>query len=138
MPVWSESQAIDALSAKVQKLEKEANKIKALQVETDALIEETQQLLNEKNATYSVLTMLNTLSILMKDDTWLAYLQYTDGHLQIQGQSPAASTLIAVLEDSEVFSNAVFVSPVTQDSVSKQEHFQITVNPTKKVDVDVK
>jgi general secretion pathway protein L len=138
MPVWSESQAVDALSAKVQKLEKEANKIKALQVETDALIEETQQLLNEKNATYSVLTILNTLSILMKDDTWLAYLQYTDGHLQMQGESPAASTLIAVLEDSEVFSNAAFVSPVTQDSVSKQEHFQITVDPTKKVDVDVK
>jgi general secretion pathway protein L len=138
MPVWSESQIVDELSVKVQKLEKEANKIKALQVETDAMKEETQQVLNEKNATYPVLTMLNTLSTLMKDDTWLAYLQYTEGHLQMQGESPAASTLIAVLEESEVFSNVVFVSPVTQDSVNKQEHFQIKVDPTKKADVDVK
>ncbi|MDD1610716.1 MAG: PilN domain-containing protein [Methylococcaceae bacterium] len=141
MPVWFEYQAVNALTEKVQKVEKEAKKIKALQLETAALIEETQQLLNEKNATPSVILMLNTLSKLMKDDTWLAYLQYADGQLQIQGESPAASTLIAVLEDSEVFSNAVFVSPVTQDNLSKQEHFQITVEPTKKtnkVATDVK
>jgi general secretion pathway protein L len=141
MPVWLESQAVAALTKKVQTLEKEANKIKTLQLETDALMEETQQLLNEKNATPSMISMLNTLSILMKDDTHLAYLQYADGQLQIQGESPTASTLISVLEDSDQFSNAVFVSPVTQDSTSKQEHFQITVEPTKtadKVDADVK
>jgi general secretion pathway protein L len=140
MPVWLESQAVDALTKKVHKLEKEANKIKALQLETDALMEETQQLINEKSTAPSTITMLNTLSILMKDDTRLAYLQYADKQLQIQGESPAASTLISVLEDSEQFSNAVFVSPVTQDSISKQEHFQITVDPTTadKADADVK
>jgi general secretion pathway protein L len=141
LPVWLESQAVDALTQKVKKLEKEANTIKALQLETAGLMEETQQLLNEKNATPSVLTLLNTLSTLMKDDTRLAYLQYADGHLQIQGESPAASTLISVLEDSELFNNAAFASPVTQDSVTKQEHFQITVDPAKtttEVDNNVK
>lgn len=141
MPVWLESQAVDALTQKVKKLEKEANTIKALQLETDALREETQQLLNEKNTAPSMLTVLNTLSILMKDNTRLAYLQYADGQLQIQGESPTASTLISVLEDSELFNNAAFASPVTQDSITKQEHFQITVEPTKptaKADTDVK
>jgi len=141
IPVWLESHAIDALTQKVKKLEKEANTIKALQLETQGLMEETQQLLNEKNTAPSVLNLLNTLSTLMKDDTRLAYLQYSDGHLQIQGESPAASTLISVLEDSELFNNAAFASPVTQDSVTKQEHFQITVDPTKpmtKADSDVK
>jgi general secretion pathway protein L len=51
--------------------------------------------------------------------------------LQIQGESPAASTLIAVLEASELFANARFASPVTQDSISKLERFQITVDVTK-------
>lgn len=141
IPVWLESQAVDALTQKVKKLEKEANSIKAVQLETEALREETQQLLNEKNTAPSMLTVLNTLSILMKDDTRLAYLQYTDGQLQIQGESPAASPLISVLEDSELFNNAAFASPVTQDSITKQEHFQMTVEPTKpatKADTDVK
>lgn len=136
LPVWFEYQTVNALTEKVKKVETEAKKIKELQLEIDALMEQTQQLLNEKTNSPSILTMLNTLSNLMKDDTWLAYLQYADGQLQIQGESPAASTLLQVLENSPVFNNTVFVSPVTQDSISKQEHFQITVSPTKKASVD--
>jgi len=131
MPVWFEYQAVNALSHKVKKLEKEANKIKDLQAEANAIIEETQQLLDEKTKTPSVLVMLDTLSNLIKDDTSLAFLQYANGQLQIQGESPAASALIAVLEDSELFNNAVFVSPVTQDALTKREHFQITTEPSK-------
>jgi general secretion pathway protein L len=51
--------------------------------------------------------------------------------LQIQGESPAASGLIAVLEDSALFSNAKFVSPVTQDTTTGLERFQITVDVVK-------
>ena len=68
------------------------------------------------------------LSKLIKQDTWLTYLQLTDGRLQFQGQSPTASALIAVLEESPFFTNARFVSPVTQDVRSGLERFQITVD----------
>jgi general secretion pathway protein L len=131
MPVWFEYQAVNELSHKVKKLEKEANKIKDLQAEANAIIKETQQLFDEKTKTPSVLVMLDALSNLIKDDTSLAFLQYANGQLQIQGESPAASALIAVLEDSELFNNAVFVSPVTQDTLTKREHFQITAEPSK-------
>ena len=137
IPVWFEYQTVNTLTEKARKLEKETQEIKTLQLEIDALMEETQQIVNEKTNTPSVLTMLNTLSALMKDDTWLAYLQYADGQLQIQGESPAASTLIAILDDSEAFDNPEFVSPVMQDSISKQERFQITVEPAKKKTTDV-
>lgn len=136
MPVWFEYQTVNALEIKAASLEKEAKKVKALQAEIDAIIDETRQLITEKNAIPETLVMLNTLSTLIKDDTWLAYLQYQDGHLQIQGESPAASTLIAVLEASELFTNARFASPVTQDSVSKMERFQITVDVGKAKDPD--
>jgi general secretion pathway protein L len=92
------------------------------------MIDETKLLIAEKSAAPTVADMLNTLSTLMKDDTWVGYLQYSDGHLQIQGESPTASALLGILEDSEMFANARFVSPVTQDKTSGQEHFQITVD----------
>ena len=76
--------------------------------------------------------ILNTLSTLIDDRTWLAYLQYSEHHLQIQGESPSASTLIGVLESSEIFTKARFVSPVTQNNINKLERFQITVDTTKK------
>ena len=128
MPVWFENQTVNALQLKAETLEKDATKVKALQKDIDATIDETRQLLAEKSAAPAVIVMLNTLSTLIKDDTWLSYAQYSDGHLQIQGESPTASTLIAVLEASELFANVRFASPVTQDAVSKLERFQITVD----------
>ena len=131
MPLVLEYQTVNVLQTKAYALEKDAKKVKALQKDIDAVIDETRQLLKEKSATPEVIVMLNTLSSLIKDDTWLSYAQYSDGHLQIQGESPAASTLIAVLEASELFENARFASPVTQDSISKLERFQITVDVAK-------
>jgi general secretion pathway protein L len=131
MPVWFEYQTVNALQVKTDALEKDAKKVKALQKDIDAVIDETSQLLKEKSAVPEMIVMLNTLSSLIKDDTWLSYLQYADGHLQIQGESPTASTLIAVLEASELFVNARFASPVTQDTISKLERFQITVDVAK-------
>ncbi|TAN70864.1 MAG: fimbrial assembly protein [Methylobacter sp.] len=130
LPVWFEYQAVNALQEKIDAIEKDAKDVKALQLDIDAMVNETQLLIAEKNAAPAVVDMLNSLSTLIKDDTWLAYAQYSDGHLQIQGESPAASALIGVLEESEMFANARFVSPVTQDKVSKQERFQITVDVT--------
>ncbi len=128
MPVWFEYQTVNALQLKADSLEKDAKKVKALQSEIDAEIDETRQLIEEKKAAPQMIVMLNTLSSLIKDDTWLSYLQYSDGHLQIQGESPAASSLIGVLEASDLFVNARFASPLTQDSISKLERFQITVD----------
>lgn len=130
MPVWFEYQAVNALQEKIDSIEKDAKGVKILQVEIDAMIDETRRLIVEKSAAPTAVEMLNTLSTLIKDDTWLGYLQYSDGHLQIQGESPAASALIGVLEDSELFANARFVSPVTQDQISKLERFQITADVT--------
>ena len=135
LPVWFESQAVDTLQEKIDAIEKDAKGVKALQQEIDAMIDETRLLIAEKSVAPAVVDMLNTLSTLMKDDTWLGYLQYSDGHLQVQGQSPAASTLIGVLEDSALFANARFVSPVTQDKTSGQERFQITVDVTPAIEM---
>lgn len=130
LPVWLEYRTTNALQRKIDAIEKEAKDVKALQLEIDAMIDETRRLIAEKNAAPAVVDMLNTLSTLIKDDTWLSYAQYANGNLQIQGESPAASALIGVLEASPMFANARFVSPVTQDKISGQERFQITVDVT--------
>lgn len=128
LPVWFEYQTVNVLQEKIDTLEKDAKSVKKLQQDLDAMIDETRLLIAEKNAAPSVIDMLNSLSTIIKDDTWLGYAQYSDGHLQIQGESPAASALISVLEDADMFANARFVSPVTQDKVSGQERLQITVD----------
>ncbi len=131
MPVFFEYQAVDALSIKAASLEKDAKKVKAMQATIDAVIDETNQLIKEKSASPDLVEMLNTLSTLLKDDTTLSYVQYSEGHLQIQGETPTASALLATLEGSDIFVNARFASPVTQDRVTSTERFQITVDLAK-------
>lgn len=132
LPVLFEYQTVTLLEEKIGGIEKEAKKIKGMQAGLDEVIAENEELINAKKASPPVIEMLNTLSALIKDDnTWLTYLQFADGHLQIQGESPSASGLIAVLEDSEIFANAKFVSPVTQDTTTGFERFQITADIVK-------
>lgn len=130
MPVWQEYQAVELIREKIQGIEKSARKIKELQSEIDNVLAETGSIIDLKKSVPPVLETFNVLSTLIKDDTWLFYAQYSEGHLQIQGESPSASGLIAVLEDSELFANAKFASPVTQDTTTGFERFQISVDVT--------
>ncbi|MDD5227478.1 MAG: PilN domain-containing protein [Methylococcales bacterium] len=131
LPVWLEYQAVENLQAKIAKIEKEVKAVKTLQAEMDTMREENQALINEKTATPLVVSILNEISRLMKDDSWLSYLQYSEGQLQLQGESPTASNLLADLEASDYFAKANFVSPVTQDKASGMERFQISAEITK-------
>lgn len=127
-PVWLEGQAVDSLKSRIKALEKQTRVVEAQQLEIDALHAETQKLIDVKQQSPALLAVLNELSTLLNDETWLTHLQYSDKHLQIQGQSPAASALIGVLEASDYFSNVSFVSPLTQDKVTGRERFQISMD----------
>jgi general secretion pathway protein L len=132
-PVFLEYQAVEDLQTKIAKIDKEVKAVKALQAEMDTMREENQALINEKTALPSVVAILNEISHLMKDDSWLSYLQYSDGQLQLQGESPTASNLLADLEASDYFAKANFASPVTQDKASGMERFQISAEITEPV-----
>jgi general secretion pathway protein L len=127
-PVWQEGQAVDALKSQIKMLEKETRVIEAQQHEIDALRQQTQRLIDIKAQSPALVAVLNELSILLKDDSWLTHFQFADKRLQIQGQSPSASSLIGLLESSGFFSNVSFVSPLTQDKSTGRERFQISMD----------
>lgn len=127
-PVWHEKQAVDLLKNQIKVLEKETRIVDEQQLKIDALREETQRLINIKQQTPEMVAVFNELSRLLKDDTWLTHLQYSETHMQIQGQSPAASELISLLEASPFFSKVSFASPLTQDKTTGLERFQISMD----------
>jgi general secretion pathway protein L len=132
-PVWQEQQAVDLLKAQIKSLENETRIVDEQQLEIDALRDETQRLIGIKDQTPEMASVLNELSHLLKDDTWLTHLQYSENHMQIQGQSPTASALIGLLEASPLFSKVSFVSPLTQDKTTGLERFQISMDVSAKL-----
>ncbi len=135
-PLWLEYQAVENLQIKIAKIDKEVKAVKTLQSDMDVMREENQALINEKITVPSVVAILNEISALMEDDSWLSYLQYSEGQLQLQGESKAASNLLTDLEASDYFANANFASPVTQDKASGMERFQISAQITKPENVE--
>ena len=126
LPVWIELQTNNVLREQVSAVSKEASKVEALSSETDLLLDESKLLIATKKKAASMIRMLDTLSKVIADDTWLTHFQFSNSKLQIQGQSPNASSLIGVLEQSPLFSSVRFVSPVTQDKRTGLERFQVT------------
>jgi len=76
--------------------------------------------------------IVDTVSKVLGDDTWVSQLRYSNKTLRLTGQSGSASSLIGALEAMPIFHNVTFISPVTKDRRSGLERFQISTNVIKK------
>ena len=128
VPVWRLDNTVDILRKKINLSESHFNKTIQQQQEIQSLKKQTEALIKIKADKPVVIELLKELTHLLKDDTWLVNFQYIDNKLQIQGVSPNASALIGLLEASTMFTNVMFVSPITQDKNSGKERFQISLD----------
>jgi general secretion pathway protein L len=131
IPVWKEATAVEQLNEQIKDVAQDAAEVEELRNEIEQLQDKTARLLEKKTNAASMLEMLEVLSKLIPDDTWLKHLRFSKGKLQIQGQSPTASSLISLLEESDLFDSVRFVSPVTQDRRTGLERFQISAEISK-------
>ncbi len=97
--------------------------------ETQRLIEaklaEARFLFDKKRQTHLTVEVLDELSKRLPDGTWLRRLELKGQDASMDGESDAASSSIAQLESSPIFSNVRFVAPVTQDPRSGKERFRL-------------
>lgn len=129
-PLWLEFQIVEELTEQSRKAERLAIKVDDTKKQVDELYEVTNELINNKQNVPSLVEMLDVLSKLMQDDTWLTKLKYSNNKLEIHGRSPTASVLISTFEKNEMFNNTKFISPVNQDKKTGLEWFQISTEIT--------
>lgn len=75
----------------------------------------------------SFVAVLNDVTRMLPDGTWITEFDLTANRIRIEGYSHAASDLIAVFDRSGRFTNAQFAAPVTQGSVAGVERFDLTI-----------
>ena len=117
--------AADELAQRVAEAKRRAEASLKLQKEIQETTEAGQYLVSRKRQTTSVSELLNTLTQLLPDDTWLSELQITVGDVQLSGYAASATALLKLLDENAGFSNAAFRSSVTQDSKLGREQFDI-------------
>ncbi|MFZ4702233.1 MAG: PilN domain-containing protein [Candidatus Methylumidiphilus sp.] len=125
LPIVMNQRMLDELQAQVRAVSKVAKEVQELKENAEKLANEHDFLLQKKSHEPVLVDMLEELTKVIPDQTSLNGLQYREHKVIIQGQSPAASSLIERMEASPYFKNTSFVSPVTKDVSNGQERFQI-------------
>jgi general secretion pathway protein L len=125
VPIGRDYRRSKVLEQELRRVSKEAKDVEALRQDAEKLAREARFVLDKKRSEPALVDVLNELTRVIPDNTWLYGMQYKDRRVIIQGQSPSASSLIAVVESSPYFRNTSFVSPVTKDVTSGLERFQI-------------
>ncbi len=128
LPLEAQQREMQAFSAALAKAKAEAGAALALRGEIDRLVEESQFLVSRKLGSVKATEVLEELTKLLPDGTWLRQFKIKDREVRISGFSQAASNLIGLIEQSSMFENARFTSPVTQDRREGLERFNIATD----------
>jgi general secretion pathway protein L len=126
MPLWIASEGIDKLKAHARIVEKQAHSIEETKRGIDYLYKATDKLITKKSNAPMLVDTINTISKLLKNDTWVSQIKFNNGNMELLGESTNASDILATLEKSQSFKNARFISPVTQDQTTGKERFQLS------------
>lgn len=125
VPVLRQEATVETLQAEIEVPRALAEKAQAVNEQVKLLIESRQFLVKKKNDAPSALSVLNELTQLLPDNTWLNRFELQKGSIKLQGESREASALIGIIEASENLTNARFSSPVTANPRTQKERFVI-------------
>ena len=126
LPLINKLHVINTLEARAELVTAKAEVIQRLREEVEQLGEGTRFLVEKKQATPLALEIIDELTRLLPDDTWINRLDIKGQEVEIQGQSASAAALIPLIESSDRLRNPRFRSPVTQLPGSDNERFHLS------------
>lgn len=128
LPIAQKDAALEALDAQVQSAAAEAREGNQLRRDLERMAAATRFLTDKKQASIMAVELVDEVSRILPDDTWVSRLDITATEMQIQGQSGASASLIAIVESSPHFANARFRSPVVQVQGTEADRFHLSAD----------
>lgn len=129
LPIWQKRQAIVALSPLVEAAKRDAEGANRLKKELDTLVQTHDFLLQRKHTTPAATVVLEDLTRILPEGTWLQQMSLKSHpkgwEIQIQGETTISSKLAGVLEDSPMFRDASFKSPLVKGQAPMSERFHL-------------
>jgi Tfp pilus assembly protein PilN len=122
------------LSEQLLEIKKQVKEIEDLQAEAEKIEQFSKHINKIRDRDISKLKILEELTSVIPEDSYLHEFIYKGGKtVKLSGYAVSASKLIPSLEESELFENVKFVSPITTDKRANKERFRIemTISPEK-------
>ena len=126
VPLLRQQQILADLEMQLDQVKVQAKEAMPLMEERKRIGTMTEFLADKQAEQLVTINVLNELSRILPDNTWVNRLIIQKGEIQIFGESDAATAIIQLIENSNYFSNAQFRSPVTQNNVTKKDKFHVS------------
>jgi general secretion pathway protein L len=125
IPFLQARTTIETLTAQVAEARRQADASLAVQKQIDAKIQDQQFLVAKKQRALTLTEILNVVTQLTPDDTWLSEMQVSGDEIHLVGVSASATQVLSLIDQSPSFRNAAFRSSITRDAKLNAERFDI-------------
>ena len=125
IPIWQKRAAANSLVDRLAQARAAAHEADALRDRLNKLAEEHNFLLDKKWDTPSALLVLEELSKLLPDDTFVVQLIFDGKSVEIQGDTASSTSLVETLETSPLFKDVSFKSQLTKIPGSRNDRFHL-------------
>ena len=125
IPMERKARLVEQLQAEVTAARRDAAAARQLEGELSAQQAQVLYVHELKLATPTKSTILNDVTEVLPDDTWLYQLRVNENRLEISGYAPNSSSLIQIFEDAPGFAEPKFRAPVTQDPKLGVDRFSL-------------
>jgi general secretion pathway protein L len=126
LPLIHKQADLEMVEARLQKVRAEATGVDKLNKQFEQMVERSRFVVQQKRSSYTVTEVLNEVTLVLPDNTWLLQFARKGDNLTISGYSVRASALIGLVEESDILSEVSFRSPVTKDPRVDRERFNIS------------
>lgn len=126
LPVWQKSSYAKSLETQLIEFKKQSAETVALRSKLELAELENRFLESKKRNALQLTQIINELTLVIPDDTWISNLEMRDDVVHLHGQSVASAALIPLIDASPLFRNVSFRSPVTQNRQNNTERFHIS------------
>ncbi|MFQ5937551.1 MAG: PilN domain-containing protein [Acidiferrobacterales bacterium] len=114
------------LEARVEQAKEKALSAQRVRKELEQLVAQANTLIKKRKEQPSAIRVVDELTRILPDSTWLNRLELAGVRVKIQGESANASRVATLMEDSALFTDARFDAPVTRNPRTEKERFLIS------------
>jgi general secretion pathway protein L len=125
LPIWQKRSAAIALIAPVAEAKAAAKEADALRDRLDRLSADHNFLPSKKWDGYSAVRIIDELSKLLPDDTFLMQFDFDGKTVQITGETGSSTSMIEAIEASPMFKDVAFKSPTVKIQGTPLDRFHV-------------
>ncbi|APV49628.1 hypothetical protein BWI17_08030 [Betaproteobacteria bacterium GR16-43] len=137
LPIWQKREMAVVLNPQLTKAKAEAEATDLLARDLEKQVADYNFLFAKKHGSFPVLAFIEEATRLLPDSTWVQQFEIRPAgkirEVQFSGETPSASKLIEILEQSTTMKNAALRGSVTRGSIPGTERFLIAAEARPRV-----